>query len=579
MQALAAGFTNIEDVRIEVRNNEYVGLIRQYGWLYHSGINADSMESARVAVVLSRRNALLRDALIGHLQQGDRLFVRKTNLPHTEGEINDLVAAMGLYGPATLLWIVPTAGGRQPGTVEWIGPRLLRGHIDRFAPYDDAHNLSLECWLAICRAAYRLWRTARPQAPATRGPLVSAQSAHLYFDLLRGRLQLSRPNGPLVTGAALASRMQVSRGSCATWIDDGGWMQLAEPHTPRFDHNASGAPLGLLVEPAAANLFPESDEVTAGWASSNGAHHEPSREVPPLRYRAAVLRHWRGQAGSSEPVFHHFLPSGMIAGKMYCVSAWVWVPREFRGFSVGIGFNGFAAVSSVAADLARTECWQRIWCTSRVPGTLSVADPSMFIGGSAGETVFSTCWQMEEGALPSSYIPSTRASGTRDADTIFSDRPILPWPSAAADTLVWEGSFPEIPSIECDIMRLFGTAQQSDVLSITAGPSLGVRARQGEELIQISGWPLVGKDRIVRVVVVFDSDRLTYADSGGFVQEERLPAISGRFRSLELTASLPAHHRAILLFEAGGADIARLSDVGQSLATVVRECVGSSARR
>jgi hypothetical protein len=38
---------------------------------------------------------------------------------------------------------------------------LMRGYIDRLAPYHDATDVSLACWLQICRNAYRLRSTMR----------------------------------------------------------------------------------------------------------------------------------------------------------------------------------------------------------------------------------------------------------------------------------------------------------------------------------------------------------------------------------------------------------------------------------
>jgi len=47
------------------------------------------------------------------------------------------------YGPNTVLWVGLADEAHPPGTVEWAGPDLLKGYIDRFAPGDDAHEFSL----------------------------------------------------------------------------------------------------------------------------------------------------------------------------------------------------------------------------------------------------------------------------------------------------------------------------------------------------------------------------------------------------------------------------------------------------
>jgi hypothetical protein len=35
-------------------------------------------------------------------------------------------------------------------------PGLLKGRIDRFAPYENAHDLSFEPWLRLCLQARRI---------------------------------------------------------------------------------------------------------------------------------------------------------------------------------------------------------------------------------------------------------------------------------------------------------------------------------------------------------------------------------------------------------------------------------------
>jgi hypothetical protein len=37
---------------------------------------------------------------------------------------------------------------------------LLKGYIDRFAPGDNAHDLSLNCWIELCRKALAMRRAS-----------------------------------------------------------------------------------------------------------------------------------------------------------------------------------------------------------------------------------------------------------------------------------------------------------------------------------------------------------------------------------------------------------------------------------
>ena len=66
---------------------------------------------------------------------------------------------MHAYGPTALLWVEQQDRDHPAGTVEWVATGLLKGYIDRFAPAENAHALSLDCWLAICRNALKLAKT------------------------------------------------------------------------------------------------------------------------------------------------------------------------------------------------------------------------------------------------------------------------------------------------------------------------------------------------------------------------------------------------------------------------------------
>jgi hypothetical protein len=49
-------------------------------------------------------------------------------------------------------------------------PGLLKGYIDRFAPDDNAHDLSFDGWLRVCANACVLDRLERSAAAAPAFP-------------------------------------------------------------------------------------------------------------------------------------------------------------------------------------------------------------------------------------------------------------------------------------------------------------------------------------------------------------------------------------------------------------------------
>lgn len=565
LDALTCRFEGVEDVEIIERADAYDGRMRRYGWGYHSSVLPSTMAPEQVARVLSRRNSLLREALIDHLEQADRLFVRKSNAPHSEAEIEDLVAAMGRYGASTLLWVVPATTPEQAGTVERLGPRLLRGYIDQFAPYANAHRISLECWSTICRAAHRLWRSG--ERPAADVVAVAPQAPpRLRLDLTRGRVVLSRVDGAVLPEAGLGRLLRIGRASPGAWIDAHARLHLAEPDDPRFDHTPLGKPIGLLLEPASANLLTGADDFAGGWAPWEDAWSDPSREVPPLRHRAVVMRHRRARQGE-DMVFHRFIPGGITPETIICMSLYVWVPASFRGTRVEAVFSGFYSVGAVPADLARRDCWQRTWCAALVPEARTVAHPALTVEGDAGATVFSTCWQLEERTRPTSYIPTGDAPATRAADTAVSEGTGLAWPPAEGGTLVWEGSLPTAPDRPCDLLRFFSAAQRDLALRLTAGPSLGaaVGVAGGAEAA-VSGSLLLHGNPFVRVVIRLDRERLSYADSSGVVAQMPLAApLAAPLSAFDFAAAEPVHHRSVLLFDGTDIELGPLLDMARPL--------------
>ena len=67
----------------------------------------------------------------------------------TEAEALALHATMQAYGPVRLLVVNTAAGDDQPGTARPLRPGLFLGFVDRFAPYAQAGDASVEAWFAV----------------------------------------------------------------------------------------------------------------------------------------------------------------------------------------------------------------------------------------------------------------------------------------------------------------------------------------------------------------------------------------------------------------------------------------------
>jgi hypothetical protein len=67
-----------------------------------------------------------------------------------------LYSTLNELGCNWLLWMVPCDSAHPAGTVEVLLPGLLRGYVDRFAPSENAHDLSVRPWTEVCEAAWRI---------------------------------------------------------------------------------------------------------------------------------------------------------------------------------------------------------------------------------------------------------------------------------------------------------------------------------------------------------------------------------------------------------------------------------------
>jgi len=169
VRGLDAGFEGIgtlEDIEPRLEGTgtekEYMIADRRYGLLYHTFV----LENQRSAWLLkeqeSTRLKFLHRKFMEELEAHEKIFVYKQNVRVSREEVRALFLALNRFGPNTLLWVVPAESPAQVGTVEVLENGLFRGYIDRFAPPENAHDLSLNAWLRVCLNAYRLMRLQKP---------------------------------------------------------------------------------------------------------------------------------------------------------------------------------------------------------------------------------------------------------------------------------------------------------------------------------------------------------------------------------------------------------------------------------
>jgi hypothetical protein len=135
---------------------EYVVREKRYGAYFHTFRYQGETDPEQLRASESKRLIYCARKFVGDLKRGNRIFVIKRNVALQEEEILPLYAALSRYGRNVLLWMVPAEEGHASGSVQGVAPGLFKGYIDRFAPHEDAYDLSLSGWLDACVNAYQL---------------------------------------------------------------------------------------------------------------------------------------------------------------------------------------------------------------------------------------------------------------------------------------------------------------------------------------------------------------------------------------------------------------------------------------
>src|SRR5205085_10866371 len=141
------------DIQVSENQQEYLVVDKCFGFLYHPWVLVGEADPEDLRLREAKRLPFLRRKLREDLEEASKIFVYRGMRRLPQPLVLRLLAAMRAYGPTILLWVEEQDETHPAGSVEWVAAGLLKGYIDRFAPAENAHALSLDCWIAICRNA------------------------------------------------------------------------------------------------------------------------------------------------------------------------------------------------------------------------------------------------------------------------------------------------------------------------------------------------------------------------------------------------------------------------------------------
>ena len=231
---------------------------------------------------------------------------------------------------------------------------------------------------------------------------------------------------------SLDPRITFYRNSLATYTDDKGIIRTVPENVPRFDHNpTTGESLGLLIEESRTNLHLHSENLSA-WSIETGATVTSNAYISPDGTQTADALNGTMDGSSA------YLITTLSNATIYTFSVFLKYISGVTNIEIQIGDTPFSRsyttfnvqtgtlVSNTggAATVNSIENYGNGWYRYSITRTTTAAGGA-FMDINHRTTTPSTIavWgvQVESGAFPTSYIPTSGSTVTRSADVCYMD--------------------------------------------------------------------------------------------------------------------------------------------------------------
>lgn len=259
----------------------------------------------------------------------------------------------------------------------------------------------------------------------------------------------------IVSGSSLIT---FTRASTATFVGSNGLIQTAAVNAPRFDHNpTTGESLGLLVEESRTNLLLSSEEFdNASWTKGALTTTPNTTTAPNGTITADSVI-----PNTTTDVFYIQQNVTTTALTIYTWSVYVkangfsWVfldafdvSNHRTWFDIANGVVGTVEAGNTSTITSVGNGWYRCTLTRLSAGGLvsyAVAlvsgNNALFGTGNSTNCVYAWGAQVEAGAFPTSYIPTTTAAVTRSADVAsITGANFTSWYNSTEGTISFQGN-------------------------------------------------------------------------------------------------------------------------------------------
>jgi hypothetical protein len=346
-----------------------------------------------------------------------------------------------------------------------------------------------------------------------------------------GEKTLNNGTGPAIT---------FTRASNATFFDANGTLQTAANDTPRFDHSG-GSSLGLLIEEARTNLLVRSAELdNASWSKSNASITANTTLAPDSTLTGDKL------VESVSTTIHRVVQqvttsaTATNTGSVYIKAAertqvnlaliestgTHFYQAVFDLNTLGISAGGSGTFTNTATSITSVGSgWFRCSVTAAFGSGTAVrlaidtaASGSAITTGDGTSGLYIWGAQLEAGAFPTSYIPTTTAAATRAADSAVVT-PISSFYNQSEGTLFGEARLARQATGFTPILFIGNSGNHVDIrYRATAATGFFVTVNLVDAGVTFNGGSAIAANAIARAIGAYKANDFAFSQNGEAAQ-------------------------------------------------------------